>query len=127
MSRESLFFVYGLLMSDGPGFKALNMDGRARVVRPERIRGLLVNLGEYPGLVRSDTAVVDGELISVADPALIDELDAYELYDPANPTGSEYLRVEIETLDTGARAWTYAYNRPIDGLPLIVSGDWRQR
>lgn len=114
-------------MSDGPGFKALAMEGRARVVRPERIRGHLVDLGEYPGLVRSDAAVVHGELISIADPALIDELDAYELYDPANPDGSEYLRVEIETLDTAALAWTYVYNHPINELPLIASGNWRER
>jgi gamma-glutamylcyclotransferase (GGCT)/AIG2-like uncharacterized protein YtfP len=127
MNGGALFFVYGLLMTGYPGFSKLELSTRSRVVGPARVRGRLYDLGDYPGLLTSDDGVVLGELISVLDPRLIDELDTYEMYDPGNAAESEYLRRPVLALDRSVEAWTYVYNRPVTGFPIIESGDWRRR
>ncbi|MCW2387973.1 gamma-glutamylcyclotransferase (GGCT)/AIG2-like uncharacterized protein YtfP [Sphingobium sp. B11D3B] len=125
MDTEVAFFVYGLLMTGGPGFAALGMEGGVRRLGPDRVVGRLYHLGDYPGLVTGESGVVHGELIGIRDPLLLEKMDVYELYDPEKPGASEYRRVEVDLLDSGRRVWTYEYNRSVEGLPVIANGQWR--
>lgn len=127
MNDPILFFVYGLLMTGGTGYRALGLETRVRRLGRERIAGRLYHLGDYPGLVTGRHGLVHGELFAIGDPRLVEELDAYELYDPDNPARSEYRRVEVDLLVSGRRAWTYEYNRSVKGKPVIATGNWRTR
>lgn len=121
------FFVYGLLMTGGQGFRALDLGASIRRFGPDRIAGRLYHLGEYPGLITGGPGIVHGEVIGVRDAAIVEKMDAYELYDPENPSASEYRRIEVDLLDSGKRVWTYEYNRSVRNLPVIATGNWRHR
>ena len=58
---------------------------------------------------------------------LVDELDAYELYDPENPVRSEYRRIKVELIGSGHSVWAYEYNRSTKNKPIIATGNWRTR
>jgi gamma-glutamylcyclotransferase (GGCT)/AIG2-like uncharacterized protein YtfP len=123
--RASLF-IYGSLMR---GFDLHHYMTGATFIGEGRIRGTLVNLGRYPGLVagRGD---VRGELYALEDPAQLEALDDLEEYDPERVENSEYVRAERDVqLDDGrtCRAWVYVYTRDATGYPAIASGDWRRR
>ena len=74
----------------------------------------LYSLGHYPGAVPGK-GTVHGEVYRV-DAATMAELD--ELRTKAG----EYARHLIQT--PYGSAWMYVYQRPIDGLKLIESGNW---
>jgi len=120
-------FVYGLLMPGQSGYADLDLARRAQHLGAGRISGTLHDLVDYPGLILGGAGIVHGELLRSDEPDLLAELDAYELYDPENISGSEYQRVRIALLDGAEVAWTYVYSRPLDGQPVIASGDWRNR
>lgn len=126
MSDPILLFTYGMLMPGESGYRALGLDVRVKRLGSERLSGRLYHLGHYPGLVVGRHGVVQGELLSFEDRKLLDELDAYELYDPENPARSEYRRIEVDLM-SGKRVWTYEYNRPIKNRPIIATGNWRTR
>jgi gamma-glutamylcyclotransferase (GGCT)/AIG2-like uncharacterized protein YtfP len=117
-------FVYGLLCPRFEGFAELCLADRVDILGPDRITGTLYDLGDYPGLVPSGAGIVVGELLMPRDDGVLALLDAYELYDPANPQASEYVRVRVTTLDGGIDAWVYAYNRDVGGVPVIAGGRW---
>ncbi|MHB2019397.1 MAG: gamma-glutamylcyclotransferase family protein [Candidatus Xenobia bacterium] len=117
MRRDATLFVYGTLMRGQPRHAAL---GATRSIRVARARGLLYNIGHYPGMVPGD-GVVLGEYVELAVPDEIwRRLDAIE--------GSEYccqqIAVELEKGETRP-AWTYLYVAPLRQARLIKNGDWR--
>ncbi|MBT2185574.1 gamma-glutamylcyclotransferase [Sphingobium sp. H33] len=114
-------------MRGGSGYRALGLETRVHRHGQERVTGRLYHLGDYPGLVTGPHGLVHGELVSFEDPGLIEELDAYELYDPENPTGSEYRRIEVDLLMSGRRGLAYEYNRTVTNKPIIATGNWRTR
>lgn len=62
--------------------------------------------------------------------ALLAALDEYEGVDAAHPARSLFVRRVTETeREDGMRvaAWVYVYNRPVEGLTRVVSGDWLRR
>ncbi len=122
-------FAYGTLMtglSRRPLLKGAVLEARGRM------RGTLHDLGEYPGLVLEGTGWVLGELYRVPDMAKrLAALDRAERYDPANESGSLFVRRRVAVLigDGSTReAWVYVLNdrggSPGRG-PRIDSGDWR--
>jgi gamma-glutamylcyclotransferase (GGCT)/AIG2-like uncharacterized protein YtfP len=121
------FFFYGTLMRGESNHAALSLPDWTRYLGPASVRGLLYNLGDWPCAVPSPEGVIRGELHRLVDPSRISDLDAFEDYDPLDPAGSEYLRIAVPLVDRGGLAWIYAYNRPVSGLPLIASGNWRER
>ena len=74
----------------------------------------LYNLGHYPGVVPGEGSVV-GEVYRI-DASTLSELDALRT------KGGEYKRQLIQT--PYGSAWMYVYQRPVDGLTRIESGDW---
>ena len=74
----------------------------------------LYSLGHYPGAVPG-VGTVHGEVYRI-DASTLAELDALRT------KAGEYARHLIQT--PYGSAWMYVYQRPVDGLPLIESGDW---
>lgn len=116
-------FVYGLLRPGRAGFAELNLEERMRVVGPDAVAGRLYDLGDYPGLIPGGEGIVLGELLLPRDPDVLAALDRYEDHDPADPDGSEYLRLRLTTLG-GRDAWAYVYRWDITDRPVIEGGDW---
>jgi gamma-glutamylcyclotransferase (GGCT)/AIG2-like uncharacterized protein YtfP len=89
-----ILFVYGTLRRSvaHPMHEVLRENasplGRARV------RGVLVRVAIYPGLVLDGRAGwVLGELYRLRDPRVLEQLDAYEGVGPLDPEPREYRRV----------------------------------
>ncbi len=85
-----------------------------------RVRGRLVDLGAYPGLV-DGRGVVKGEVYRLDDPEVLPVLDRGEGYN------FERRRATV-TLAHGrrARAWLYRYRGPQQRAVPIADGDFRR-
>ncbi len=118
--------MYGTLRRGGGAQSALGLCRALSYLGPCRLRGTLVDLGAFPGLVAGDGSVT-GELYEVADRAVLERLDRFEGYDPADPTGSAFVRRLARLLDPPVHAWVWYYNRPTTGRPRVASGDWLAR
>lgn len=62
-----------------------------------------------------------GELYRIRDTTLLARLDDYE------GGNTEYMRVRVNVVQAERKrvpAWIYLYNRPVDGLRRIRSGDY---
>ena len=121
-------FVYGTLMRGFDHPMAQLLSRSADYLGPASCRGRLYLIKHYPGLVLSGEPkdLVFGELYRLRDrDALLGEFDMYEACGAGFPEPTEYLRRMLQvTHEDGAasEAWTYVYNWPVTGLPLIASG-----
>ncbi len=127
MTARTPVFVYGTLRPGQPGFDELKLANRVEHLGPAAVAGSLYDLGDYPGAVLRSAGVIVGELLRPLDDAVLPLLDEFELFDPSDPAGSEYLRVPVTALGQSGSAWIYIYNFPLDGARLIASGDWSAR
>lgn len=84
------------------------------------VRGRLLDLGRYPGLVDGDGRV-RGEIYHLSDPELLPVLDREEGYNFER-------RRALVTLGNGrrARAWVYRYRGPQNRAVPIPDGDYRR-
>jgi gamma-glutamylcyclotransferase (GGCT)/AIG2-like uncharacterized protein YtfP len=84
------------------------------------VRGRLLDLGRYPGLVVG-AGHVRGEIYRLDDPELLPVLDREEGYNFER-------RCAIVTLANGrrARAWVYRYRGPQNRAVPIPDGDYRR-
>ncbi len=85
------------------------------------VRGTLLELRHYPGLV-DGAGRVRGELFRLDDPEVLPAVDREEGYNFER-------RLTAVTRADGrrARAWTYWYRGPRDRARIIPEGDWRSR
>ena len=115
---ESLLFVYGTLMR-GYGLHAV-LARRATAVGARTVRGRLLDLGRYPGLV-DGAGRVRGEVYRLDDAELLPVLDREEGYNFVR-------RRAIVTLAGGrrVRAWLYRYRGPRERSTPIHDGDYRR-
>lgn len=88
---------------------------------PATVRGSLLSLGRYPGLVEG-AGRVNGELYRVQSPELLPAVDREEGYNFVR-------RLTPVTRADGrsVRAWLYWYRGPRAGASPIPEGDWRNR
>ncbi len=121
--RPPILFLYGSLRRGEGNYLKLELARRLRFMMPGVVRGRLYDLGPYPAFVEGD-GITRGELFEPADATILADLDAFEGYDPTDPSGSWYVRQPIRLDGPSAEAFIYRYNGPIDGRPEIVSGDW---
>jgi gamma-glutamylcyclotransferase (GGCT)/AIG2-like uncharacterized protein YtfP len=99
----------------------LALAAGATLVAPGTVRGRLLDLGRYPGLV-SGAGSVRGELYRVHRPELLGRLDREEGYN------FERRRARVVLRDgRRVRAWIYRYRGPRDRATPIPTGDWRHR
>ena len=119
-------FVYGTLRR-GFGNRMSKMLRRSSVfVGQGCVRGLLYNIGTYPGLVTGAEEVpVRGEVYAIQASDVLDYLDWYEGCEEHPWPLFERRQVTVE-LDDGTKmdAWAYFYGRSTRGLQLIESGDY---
>lgn len=116
----SRLFVYGSLLSGEPAHPLL---AGARFIGPARTAAgfELVDLGDYPALLRAGEAQVAGELYEVSDEILA-AVDVYE----GCPEIYARRRIELEGGDP-AEAYVMNAEEHARGLPRVTSGDWRSR
>jgi gamma-glutamylcyclotransferase (GGCT)/AIG2-like uncharacterized protein YtfP len=117
-SSPALLFAYGTLMR---GYALHGLLARGATLLGEgRVRGRLVDLRRYPGLVDGE-GWVRGELYRLNDRELLDALDREEGYN------FERRRVGISLTDgRRSRAWVYRYRGPQERAVPIPDGDYRR-
>lgn len=117
-------FVYGSLQPD-TSCPIQSLIGRpVRWVGRARVRGRLVDLGRYPGLI--DAVHLDqwvaGWVCLLPDRRALARVDRYEQAGPGFVRFGEYRRVlETVWLDSGEalRCWMYRYNRNSGRRPVV--------
>jgi gamma-glutamylcyclotransferase (GGCT)/AIG2-like uncharacterized protein YtfP len=125
-------FTYGTLQ---PGHAPPAIASAAARLRPAgsgHVYGVLYDLGRYPGAIldASSLSKIFGSVYELpADPAVLQQLDAYEECHPDAPEISQYLRVQHpvelatgETID----CWVYLYNRDVRSARIVESGRWER-
>ena len=114
---SKLLFTYGTLMR---GYGLHRLLAPAHFVARGRVRGELLNLGPYPGLV-DGRGTVRGELYEIDDPKLLRAIDRAEGYNFER-------RSTLVTLADGRRrrAWLYEYTGPRGRAVPIPEGDYRR-
>lgn len=87
------------------------------------MNGKLYRIDWYPGLVACDSrSRIGGDLYRMHAPGrLLALLDDYEECTPDHPPPHEFRRAIAGVLlgKMSVSAWTYFYNRPIDGLETL--------
>lgn len=129
---SDLLFVYGTLLRGER--LAHELSGRiAGDVRLAVGRGVLLDLGDYPGLVLDapDAGPVRGELVVLAHAATaLAALDEVEGFIGGGHRDNLYERRRV-TVRSGDGAlwlaWTYVFVGDREGARPIASGDWRAR
>ena len=121
MSEHALVFVYGTLRKGG---RAYSRMADARFVSFACMKGRLVYVDRYPGLVGGDEKVV-GEVYEVS-PAVLRQLDEYEgcFLDPP-----DYVREGREcVMDSGEvqHVQVYIYQGEGSGEYTMPHGDWME-
>ena len=123
-------FVYGTLRRAYPHRMATFLAAHARFLGEGTVRGLLVNLGSYPGLSVPGETLVVGDLYEFGAATAEDgiaELDAYEGCGPADPRPHEYGKATIDVTLAGGeilRSGVYLLSGPPDRFERIDSGDY---
>jgi gamma-glutamylcyclotransferase (GGCT)/AIG2-like uncharacterized protein YtfP len=125
-------FVYGTLQ---PGCAPRDVAALAAKLRPVGegfVRGMLYDLGRYPGAVPDARSMskISGALMELPDDeSFFRDLDAYEGFDPHGTEASEFVR-ETQTAvlsDRGTlECWFYRYNGELNGVLPIANGVWRK-
>jgi gamma-glutamylcyclotransferase (GGCT)/AIG2-like uncharacterized protein YtfP len=113
-----LLFAYGTLMRGYPLHRALRRG--ASLVGAGSVRGRLLDLGAYPGLIAGGGRV-RGEVYRLDAAELLPVLDREE--------GYNFIRRRVlVTLDGGARAraWVYRYRGPRARAVPVPHGDYRR-
>ncbi|HMP92336.1 MAG TPA: gamma-glutamylcyclotransferase [Phnomibacter sp.] len=124
-------FVYGSLRQ-GFGSEAYQyISHYFNLVSMASIEGALYDLGPYPAAKpTAEGHRIIGELYTIKDPDewnwAIGQLDDYEGVNPSYDEPALYERqLTTVTLADGSRqqAWVYWYTRPVEGYPIVASGD----
>jgi len=129
MSPDYLF-VYGSLRKDTPTPLYALLQDNCTFETEGYFKGKLYDLGRYPGAVACQDTIckVFGELYRLTDVDKVFRiLDAFEGCSVQFAQPHEYVRKKIQVvIDNGnaISAWAYLYNREVDKLPLIPSGDY---
>jgi gamma-glutamylcyclotransferase (GGCT)/AIG2-like uncharacterized protein YtfP len=115
---KALLFAYGTLMH-GYGLHGV-LAPRATAMGAATVRGRLVDLGSYPGLI-DGAGRVHGEIYRLDDPELLSVLDRAEGYNFVRRRG-------MATLADGrrVRAWLYHYRGPRERATPIPDGNYRR-
>jgi gamma-glutamylcyclotransferase (GGCT)/AIG2-like uncharacterized protein YtfP len=117
-----LLFVYGTLRQGLARGEASVLVHDLESIGAATVRGLLYDLGSYPGMVVGD-GVVHGDLLRVTDPARLTALDAYEECGGSAPLFQRTVTT-AHRQGGSVTAWVYLYARPIADGTRIEHGDY---
>jgi gamma-glutamylcyclotransferase (GGCT)/AIG2-like uncharacterized protein YtfP len=131
MSMSQYLFAYGTLQPGRAPARMASVAAKLRPVGKGSVRGVLYDLGRYPGAVPDASAAtkIAGIVMELPDETnFLERLDAYEGCDPKAPEQSEYVRgwvvVEMEAGGT-MECWIYRYNWKVDAARVVQDGIWR--
>lgn len=121
---NDLLFVYGTLRRASAHPLARLLASKSEWLGVAEFRGLLFDVGSYPGAVPSNdpTHRVRGEVYRLTDPVtILALLDRYEEFGEEFPDPNEFIRTRQAVVLGGTRieAWIYLYNHPTDDLALL--------
>lgn len=125
-----LLFAYGTLITgQAPLSIRRLMSKHMRWVGEARTKGILYDLGAYPGMTPGQ-GWVWGQVWRMSSPAMcLEQLDAYEDFRTAD-FDSEYVRrlgeVELLLPPEKVQAWIYYYNGSLIGRSRLREGDYRK-
>ena len=123
-----LFVFYGLLKLGAAGQPAdLPLAISGTFGTPCRFRGLMVDLGGFPGVVAGDS-LCHGIRWKLEDVSIVGPMDDFEDVTD-DPATSLYIRTRIPLCDdtgteTGEQAWIYWYNKSVEGYASVSDGNW---
>jgi gamma-glutamylcyclotransferase (GGCT)/AIG2-like uncharacterized protein YtfP len=123
-------FAYGTLQPGLAPTKIARVAEKLRPVGEGFLRGVLYDLGGYPGAVADPGAEskIYGTVMELPEEeGVLERLDRYEGFDPKAPETSEYIREkQIVELRTGGtvECWFYRYNREPRAGTQVESGEW---
>lgn len=126
---SELLFVYGTLQSVFTNPMARLLHEQAHLLGRATAQGGLYDLGDYPGMIRSELAAdqVVGEVYEMpANPSLLEQLDQYEGLNEHYPKPWEYTRehITIQLRKVPLTAWAYLYQWSLTNRPRIPHGDY---
>lgn len=124
----NLLFVYGTLLQPANPY-ARYLTEHCSYISPGKVKGVLYDIGEYPGMTLNDKAncFVYGTIYKMYEPVtILQVIDEYEGVGPGEDQPNLYSRVSmaIETPRGIRDACVYLYNLPVNGLELIPSGNY---
>ena len=125
-------FLYGTLLPQFAPEAMRDVVARLHFHGDGSLRGVLYDLGEYPGAVFDATTDrrVDGTVFELPeDPQVVEALDRYEGYEPTPHARNLFMRkLQRVDLTTGEaiECWAYEYNGNPDGALLIASGRYER-
>lgn len=130
-SSPEYLFVYGTLRQNSQHPMYVRMAQQADYVADAWFVGKLYQVTYYPCAIPSEIATdrVFGELYQLRNLALLAALDEYEECSDKHPEPKEYYREKrlVHMVnDKTIEAWIYLYNRSVQGLKQIASGDFLQ-
>ena len=120
-------FTYGTLQPGRAPAEIAPAVAKLRPVAEGFVRGLLYDLGDYPGAVLdpSSPQCISGTVFQLpADPAILRQLDGYEGFDPDAPDVSLFLRVQCSVALTAGgvlNCWIYVYNGKPEPARIVAS------
>ncbi|WKJ88970.1 gamma-glutamylcyclotransferase family protein [Methylomonas montana] len=121
-------FVYGTLRRDQTSLINHPLLADCIYIGEARIGAELYEVDRYPAAIAAESGFVTGELYRLPNPEqTLAMLDIYEECAAQFQAPHEYARSQHPVILPGQQplsAWTYLYNRPIDGLSRIRSGDY---
>ena len=123
-------FVYGTLLQGELRHPTIS-ECSIGDARTASTKGLLANLGDYPGMLTGEEGEVHGEVYQIDQmyPTLrtLDTIEGFYGYDSTNSLFTRTI-VQIQTEQGMEWAWTYTYNRDAEEETRIIqSGDWKNR
>lgn len=108
---NNLLFVYGTLMNDIQSMIANHLKTNSFLIGEGKAKGLLYDLGRYPGFVHMPEAEteVTGHIFQLDDPVeMLRTLDEYEGITASYPVDSEYRRELIPIIRQGRTSGHHA-------------------
>lgn len=123
-------FLYGTLLPGEAPKEIASIVERFRRLGSAHVRGRLYDFGEFPGAVLDPLSrtIIHGELVVLpSDGRLLQELDRYEEFDPADPKRSLFVRkkARIQMANGSSReSWIYVYNKSPRRAKLVRGGDY---
>ncbi|MDT4292239.1 gamma-glutamylcyclotransferase family protein [Methylomonas sp. MO1] len=128
MSKPQYLFVYGTLRRNRQNQIQHPFLADCDYIGDAFIHGELYEVDAYPGAIAGGIKLVKGELYLMQNSEhTLSALDIYEECAANFPQPHEYIRRELQvSLPDGQTvlAWTYLYNRPVNELMRIHSGDY---
>jgi pyruvate carboxylase len=126
---EEYLFVYGTLRRDCGNDLHRLIARNSDYIGMATFQGQMYHVADYPGIVSSENTAdqVVGELYLLSKTIkLLNVLDEYEEFDSEDLTASLFVREKVDVNLKGKviSSYAYLYNRPVNSLKRITSGDF---